>query len=784
LAGIQVEQHKHPLSSVRDGLGRDGKAVNDQTSNQRRYSAGPDGFVGCPGTSSATGGRSITLTTSALSGLSEVRSWKDFAKFLTLIQTGSGASYADLQKRTRSGTRTGARELTRSTVSAVLRGERAPRKSVLESLLAAWRLPAAECALILETWTRLTVDSRERRSGLPQFAEMSPRELGVHAAMQSPDAPDELPGYVARHFDDDLRRLIRAGTQRGCFVLLVGGSSTGKTRSLYEAVRAIASQWWLVQPSDTEEIHQLLEEPTQRTVVWLDELHRFFGSSPPLTKVVVAKLKKAGLIVVGTLWFDDYAARKELRPSGAVDHLADDRGLLGFADVIGVPPRFREDEHRAAEKLAVTDNRIRAALEVTDAGLTQVLAAGPDLLHLWDQAPPYARAAITVAADARRLGILSPLSPDVLVEAMAGYLTPAERVTTPDRWLHEVTSYATRPVHGTVAALSRVAGRHPGTLAGYVAADYLAQHLRLDRRTECPPESFWEALIDRLDSTDDIRRMCDAAAARMRYRIQERALRRLSALGDGQAPVDLAYLLVRQDRIDAAVSVLVEPVRDRPDDKKATDALADVITLRGRADALRATDWRTRRHLAEFLHDRGESADLRTEADRGDIVAADELAYLLAERGGLADLRERADAGHRLAADLMAELLATHQRLRELGTRAAAGDQAAAARLSKIQASEPGTGSAAADLEITTLREAAAEGRPHAAEQLTSLLFELRHEEELRAEVDAGTRFAADRLLALLMADRSDDEAAAEDVLRLRAFGLHPDGTLAPDRRK
>jgi hypothetical protein len=255
----------------------------------------------------------------------------------------------------------------------------------------------------------------------------------------------------------------------------------------------------------------------------------------------------------------------------------------------------------------------------------------------------------------------------------------------------------------------------------------------------------------------------------MRYRFQEKALRKLTALGDRQAPVELAFLLVRQDRIGEAVSVLSGCLGHRP----AEDAMAEVFSLRGRADALNKDD------RADLLCDLGERAGLRVGADEGDAIAADDLAYLLAERGELTELRRRADAGHRLAADLLAELLATHRRTDELSVRAGAGDQAALTRLNRLEDDTPSTGT-----EIEELREALGRGEVTAAERLTSLLFELGYEPELRAEVDAGTPDAADRLLALLMVNGCDDPAAAEEVVRLRAFGLHSDGTLALTKGK
>ncbi len=639
-----------------------------------------------------------------------------------------------------------------------------PQKPVLESFLDALNSPPTERAEIMETWERLTDESREWQSGLVRVAEVSPRELGVNGALRS------LPGYVPRLFDPDLRQQIEDGTRQGCFIVLIGGSSTGKTRSLYEAVRAEAEQWWLAQPADTRDIYRLLDEPDRPAVVWLDELARFFDQTPALTKPQVARLVRAGHIVVGTLWFEDYVARMDSRATGAAE-----RELLLFAEKIDVPRYFRPEEHQSARRLAATDSAIRAALDAPDDGLTQVLAAGPELMRRWVHAPPYARAALTAAADSRRLGILSPLPPNLLLNAMSGYLSRPARATSRENWLNEVKSYAAQPINETsLAALLQEAGERSGTPPGYRAADFLAQQLRAQRRVQCPPESLWMALIDHLDSKDEIRRLGDAAAARMRQPLRARALQRLIALGDGDACIELAFLLIRRDDFDAAESVLVDGARGQRDTRTAT-ALVEVMTLRERAEPLRTNDRAAQGFLWDLLYDRGESLDLRTKDSRGDLTAGDDLAALLAERGELTELRERADAGHRLAGDLLAELLATLRRPNELAARAKKGDQAAATWLEQLTDAEAVDSAA----EIAKLRDDLAAGEANAADRLTSLLFSLGDEAELRAEVDAGTPHAVDRLLALLMVGCDDDTTATENVRRLRAFGMHCDGTLA-----
>jgi transcriptional regulator with XRE-family HTH domain len=79
-----------------------------------------------------------------------------------------------------------------------------------------------------------------------------PRRLGVHAAISVPGGPDDVPPlYVPRDLDageSGIRAKVAAAAARGGFVLLVGGSSVGKTRTAVEAVKAVLPDWWLVHP--------------------------------------------------------------------------------------------------------------------------------------------------------------------------------------------------------------------------------------------------------------------------------------------------------------------------------------------------------------------------------------------------------------------------------------------------------------------------------------------------------------------------------------------------------
>jgi hypothetical protein len=513
----------------------------------------------------------------------------------------------------------------------------------------------------------------------------------------------------------------------------------------------------------------LLDGTRRRVIVWLDEMERFFDAQPRLTKEHVARLFRFPALVVATLWPDDYLKRRSKR--GRPAELEFDRRLLDLAKVIPVPDEISRQERERADLAAERDNRIRIALNVADAGLTQALAAGPELLHRWELAPdPYAKAVISFAADARRLGVLSPLPEQALEAAIGGYLTPAQRVNRPPRWLPDALAFCLDEVHGGVSALAQ-ADDEEGKLVGYVVAEYVAQHVR---QTECPPRTAWETLIATAADVNDLRRLASAANARMRYCHEEQALSRLFAL-HGEGAADLAVVLFRAGRDQEAADLLSRRVAVVPDDRPAQDRLRAITALAQRISGLRADrEARAARRLAELFADGGLVEDVRAKADGGSLLFEEDLAVLLAERGSVDELVERADQGKEPAANALAELLATHGRTERLQQRAAAGDQVAARQLEKLLAAGPVADGVAVRTQLAHLRRRISTGDEAAAQELTALLFDLRSEADLRREVDAGTNGAADRLVALLNADETMDRS---EIDNLRQYGLSADGT-------
>src|SRR5947208_9515885 len=64
------------------------------------------------------------------------------------------------------------------------------------------------------------------------------RDLGVHASIVVDGEPAELPRYVVRRHDEQVRSLFARCTVESLMVVLVGGSAAGKTRTAYEALLA------------------------------------------------------------------------------------------------------------------------------------------------------------------------------------------------------------------------------------------------------------------------------------------------------------------------------------------------------------------------------------------------------------------------------------------------------------------------------------------------------------------------------------------------------------------
>ncbi|MFF3431368.1 helix-turn-helix domain-containing protein [Streptomyces sp. NPDC002602] len=526
--------------------------------------------------------------------------------------------------------------LGRTTVSEALSPVKpAPSSETVAALARALQLPMEE---LRELQRRAVEDiGGGVRSGPGQsIGEWDPHALEVHPAGpgdagSGPGRPQArtLPGYVRREHDRVLAGVVEdAAVGRSGAVVLVGGSSTGKTRACWEAVQPLAAQGWRLwhpfDPTRAQDALQDLPRVAPRTVVWLNEAQHYLGDRVAGERIAAAvhrllvTVERGPVLVLGTLW-PEYAARYTALPApGEEDPYSRVRELLA-GRVLSVPETFDAPALSAAAALAEGGDRLWAGA-LSRAGaegrVTQDLAGAPELLNRYRHATPAAAAVLEAAMDARRLGVGLHLPQAFLTDATADYLTDTDYDQLTDDWAEHAFAELAALVHGKQAPLRRttprtrrrppapspaVRGPAPST-AGPVfrLADYLEQHGLTSRRHLCPPASFWHAAHTHLTDPDDLGNLTDAAESQHRLQwahcLRQRAahhgnpdaLYRLAVMWEESGDREGAEALAQQaaERGHTNAPHFLAGMRERAGDREGAEALAWQKANQGSPDTL------------------------------------------------------------------------------------------------------------------------------------------------------------------------------------------------------
>ncbi|MFF8478623.1 helix-turn-helix domain-containing protein [Streptomyces sp. NPDC015414] len=611
-------------------------------------------------------------------------------------QHGDSPALTDLRRRLEAGlarmrltkkdmaTRAG---LGRTTVSEAFQaGGPVPSAETVAALARALRLPVGE---LLELQRDAAgVGGGERPGPGRLIGEWEPHDLEVHPAGHSRvDGSDTsgtraLPGYVRREHDrvlDEAVTDVAAGRSR--IVVLVGTSSTGKTRACWEAVQPLAEKGWrLWHPFDPTRAEAALEDLHRvqpRTVVWLNEAQHYLGHRAAGERIAAAvhhllvTPERGPVLVLGTLW-PEYAHQYTALPSaGGGDPRSRIRELLA-GRMLSIPDSFDAAALAAAAVLAEGGDRLLADALTrarTDGRITQDLAGAPELLIRYEHASPAATALLEAAMDARRLGVGLHLPQAFLTDAAPDYLSQSDYDQLTDDWAEAAFAELAEPVHGKQAPLRRTAPRplrRPPTPSEAAAppsaqpvgpvfrlADYLEQHGRTTRRHLCPPSSFWYAAHTRLTHPDDLDNLTRAAERRHRLQWAHHLRHRAANHGNTNALTRLAE------------------VREKAGDQQGAEALYRQAANHGNTNA-----------LIRLVMSREEA---------GDQLGAETLARQAANHGDtlalmhLAGVREK--AGDQQGAETLYRQAANHGNamalIRFAGVREKAGDQQGAETLAR-----------------------------------------------------------------------------------------------------
>ena len=330
---------------------------------------------------------------------------------------------------------------------------------------------------------------------LPRVCQVHSRAaLGIHAARPLAAHADgelsaDFPTYIARDVDDEIRQILDSAQTEGGFVVLVGATAAGKSRSAFEAIRATLPHWGLILPPSPVDLEELTRSgiPLGRCVIWLDELATYLDSGH-LTSSAVRRLlsdRQEPVVLIGTLWPTDYERIHDpVNVGDAASPAGEARAVLSVARIVDIPERFSDAELTRAREIAEVDSRVMEAVATLDAGAPPtVLACAPELLRRWNTpGSPTGAAVVSAAVEARLCGHPSVI-PSALLERLAEeYLTPAQRAVARPDWFASALAWACKPVRGEIAPLLPVAPRI-GQVTGYVVSDVLTYHQAKQRST-------------------------------------------------------------------------------------------------------------------------------------------------------------------------------------------------------------------------------------------------------------------------------------------------------------
>jgi hypothetical protein len=390
------------------------------------------------------------------------------------------------------------------------------------------------------------------------------RPVDVTAAV-----PGVLPLYVRRAHDEVLRSAVaQAAGGASRMVVLVGESSSGKTRACWEAVAELPAGWRLWHPLDPSPVQALAnalrEGIAPRTAIWLNELQWYVGEQAgALAEQVAAGLRallqdvaSAPVLVLGTVWPEFWNVLTAPAVQGRGSGHAQARALLEGKGVY-LPAAFEARELEDARMVGGHDPRLADALaHTTDGRIAQYMAGAPALLERSGGAPPAARAVIGAAMDASRLGGAALVGRDFLQAAAEGYLGDDDYDALGEGWLEDALAYTQQPSKGVRGLLSRVRAR-TGTAGGggWRLSDYMDHIGRSERRFTSPPASFWHATREHLPESHLVRAVGLAAEARWRDAEAVGLYQRALDLGDLKAGQELVWLWQERQRAEEARQV-------------------------------------------------------------------------------------------------------------------------------------------------------------------------------------------------------------------------------------
>ncbi|MFE9474239.1 hypothetical protein ACFYOR_24855 [Streptomyces griseofuscus] len=401
------------------------------------------------------------------------------------------------------------------------------------------------------------------------LTELDPYGLEVHQSITVPSDKHAplLPTYVIRDHDRHVQERVGcAASGQSVLITIVGESSTGKTRTFWEAIQQLPSKWRLWQALDSAPHSDLsadLEKIGPYTVVWLNEAQRFLLTADPAEgEQVAAALRRimhssdrGPVLILMTLWPKYWDQLTSEPHDGQRDLHPHARHVLNGSS-LRVPVTFEPDDLESLVAAAARDARLAQAMEHAEQGqVTQYLAGVPALIQRYQTAPPPVRALIDAAMDIRRLGFGEHLPLELLEAAAYEYLTDLQFDHLPDDWLEVALAHAAQPQRGIRGPLTRIRPRRKGVSEGsmrYRLADPLDQLGREGRRKLPTPPGLWDLLVHHSTATEALS-IARSAEYRGLLRTAVTLYKKSADYGSNEAALAIAEILSMTNRKEETI---------------------------------------------------------------------------------------------------------------------------------------------------------------------------------------------------------------------------------------
>lgn len=358
-----------------------------------------------------------------------------------------------------------------------------------------WRLGiGARKAILEETLEEAELD-RRLRTAIQPVNSIDPRQIGVDPAAQDFLPGGEIPDYMPRKKDGEVREaLADAFSGEGRWMIAVCGSSkVGKSRLLFESIKWYGERGrevHLLAPKDGAAVKSLLQPEqlprdlkNKDVVIWLDDLETFVAEGVDLDALREWHER------IGAVFAATYGGKGSERV-----RQASDSGLSVLTETLL--------QHAKQISLARTDNAelkglpedIPSALrkEIERHGLPAVMVSAPALerkLVTGRHAPgePECLAGVAVvraAVDWARCGRTDPISTEKLRALWEEYLPASEQKS--EEAFREGLDWALRPVSGTIALLQSV--------ASFLPYDYIVSFVETQEEGG-PTDAAWASAL-------------------------------------------------------------------------------------------------------------------------------------------------------------------------------------------------------------------------------------------------------------------------------------------------